>query len=141
MKKALITGASTGIGALFATTLQNQGWEVFGVARQEEKLKEQPAKYGFLLNEATKDMIISQLKAAWRPGQGGYIERSEVTMTEAAFFEIKEDGRLGAIEGEHDDSLISAAGSAWLANEYMRAPFYIDTDQIEVDEDYNEAFV
>jgi len=40
MKKALITGASTGIGALFATTLQNQGWEVFGVARQEEKLKE-----------------------------------------------------------------------------------------------------
>jgi len=40
MKKALITGASSGIGLQFSQTLKAQGWEVYGVARSEEKLKQ-----------------------------------------------------------------------------------------------------
>ena len=39
MKNAIVTGASTGLGLLFAQTLKEQGWEVTGVARSEDKLK------------------------------------------------------------------------------------------------------
>jgi short-subunit dehydrogenase len=39
MKKALITGASTGLGLEFAHQLRKQNWDVFGVARSEDKLK------------------------------------------------------------------------------------------------------
>ena len=38
MKKALITGASSGIGAVFAMELTRQGYDVTCVARNEEKL-------------------------------------------------------------------------------------------------------
>lgn len=39
--KALITGASSGIGLEFAHQLGNKGWEVYGVARSEARLKDQ----------------------------------------------------------------------------------------------------
>ncbi len=33
MKKALVTGASTGIGWMFCQQLKREGWEVTGVAQ------------------------------------------------------------------------------------------------------------
>ena len=39
MKKALITGASSGIGSIFVRELARQGYDVTCVARNEEKLK------------------------------------------------------------------------------------------------------
>ena len=38
-KKALITGASDGIGKAFAKRLAKEGFQIIGVARNEEKLK------------------------------------------------------------------------------------------------------
>lgn len=38
MKKALITGASTGIGETFVKELTRRGWDVYGIARSADKL-------------------------------------------------------------------------------------------------------
>src|SRR5690625_2604704 len=97
----------------------------------QAKIKDKPAQYGYHMTEASKGVILSSLKKAWRQGSGGYIEHSEVTVNEAAYFEIKENGTLGAIAGEHDDSLIATAGAKWLATDYMPAPFYIERSKIK----------
>lgn len=99
---------------------------------RSDKIKDRPNMYGYHMTEASKDILVSGLKSSWRPGSGGgYIERNELTAQEAAFFEIKDDGRMGAIEGEHDDSLIASAGAKWLATDYMPAPFYIEKSEIK----------
>lgn len=106
-----------------------------------DKVKERPARYGYHMTNASKDVLVSGLKSAWRPlTGGGWIERSEVTVDEASYFEIKDDGTMGAIDGEHDDSLIASGGVKWLATDYMPAPFYIEeTEKREVM--YNEAMI
>lgn len=85
--------------------------------------------YGFYLSYASKTMIVNSLSKAWE--FGGYIEHSEVTIDEASYFEIKEDNTLGAVEGEHDDSLIASGGAYWLASDYMEPPMYIEREEIK----------
>lgn len=96
-----------------------------------EKLKDKPTQYGYWMTEASKDMICTGLKKVWRDGGGGYYERSALAVDEAAYFEIKENGKLGAVQGEHDDVLIATAGVKWLATDYMKAPFYIEESEIK----------
>lgn len=62
MKKALITGASTGIGLLFAQTLKQEGWEVVGVARSEEKLKEEFSEGNYLALDISGEQGITTLE-------------------------------------------------------------------------------
>lgn len=62
MKKALITGASTGIGLLFAQTLKKEGWQVFGVARSEDKLKEEFEEDHYLALDLTIEKDVDKLE-------------------------------------------------------------------------------
>lgn len=101
------------------------------VRENPSKVKERSLNYGYHMTESSKDVILSVLKKAWRDGGGGWVEHNEVTVNEAAYFEIKDDGKTGAVEGAHDDSLIAAAGTAWLCNDYLPAAYYIEEVQRE----------
>jgi hypothetical protein len=89
-----------------------------------EKIKEgMPVQWGFHTNRKTKTMIINKLVGALR--DGGYIERSHNACDEMDVYEVKQNGSFGAVEGEHDDELITTAGGVWLTTSYMDLPYEI----------------
>ncbi len=66
-----------------------------------------PRKYGFHTNVATKPMIISNLIKVVREGM--YIERDQRCLDEMLVYERKQNGAFGAVQGEHDDLLMTRA--------------------------------
>jgi len=80
-----------------------------------------PIRYGFHTNLSTKPMIINLLNAALRDGM--YIERDLRACDEMDFFEIKKNGKYGAVDGQHDDLVMSTAIGVWISLRYMDAPF------------------
>lgn len=66
-----------------------------------------PRKYGFHTNIATKPMIISTLVKVIRDKL--YIERDERCLDEYDTYERKKNGAYGAIDGKHDDLLMTRA--------------------------------
>lgn len=76
--------------------------------QSEEDIKEgAPRKYGFHTNVSTKPMIISTLVKVIR--EGLYVERDERCLDEYKTYERKQNGAFGAIEGKHDDLLMTRA--------------------------------
>jgi len=71
-KRALITGASSGIGYVFAKELSKENYVVTGVARNEEKLKSLFQELG-----QGHDYVVADLT---NPGQLAKIERKETTV-------------------------------------------------------------
>lgn len=66
-----------------------------------------PRKYGFHTNVSTKPMIISNLIKVVREGM--YIERDQRCLNEMLVYERKQNGSFGAVQGEHDDLLMTRA--------------------------------
>lgn len=66
-----------------------------------------PVKYGFHTNVSTKPMVISTLVKTIR--EGLYIERDERCLDEYLTYERKPNGAYGAIQGKHDDLLMTRA--------------------------------
>lgn len=64
-----------------------------------------PTKYGFHTNVATKPKIVSNLVKTIR--EGLYVERDERCLDEYLTYERKPNGAYGAIDGMHDDLLMS----------------------------------
>jgi hypothetical protein len=79
-----------------------------------------PRKWGFATTRANKIMIIDALNAALRDAT--YIERDWEAFAELSSYEEKENGKLGNVDGAHDDIVISTAGAVWLATSYMPPP-------------------
>ena len=76
--------------------------------QSEEAIREGlPQKYGFHTNIATKPMIISTLIKVIRDNL--YIERDERCLDEYLYYEKKKNGAFGAIDGKHDDLLMTRA--------------------------------
>jgi len=71
-KKALVTGASEGIGAVFARKLAKEGFVITGVARNEEKLQSLVREIGTRHNYIVADLstesgqkkVMSELSGA-----------------------------------------------------------------------------
>lgn len=66
-----------------------------------------PDKFGFFTSAASKSDIINQMNKRFR--EFGYIERDVRALDEADYYEIKDNGTFGAVEGEHDDIYMSRA--------------------------------
>lgn len=109
-------------GDHFLTVLDNikDHYDNLYIRNEFERIdKEWVPKYGFHTNTGTKDMILSCLRAGLRDHQ--YVERQKGACDEMDWYERKEDGKLGAIEGKNDDKVITRAGAYWLAIKYMPA--------------------
>ncbi len=61
MKKALITGASTGLGLEFAHQLRKQNWDVYGVARSQDKLKNTFDNQHYLVADLTSSSDLDKV--------------------------------------------------------------------------------
>ena len=90
-------------------------------------------KYGFHTGAKTKGWIIDALNNASRENylrqfgeqeSFGFIEHDQRAVNECHWFELKRDGKMGAIDGKHDDMVITTAGCVWLSNSYMDKPFF-----------------
>jgi len=93
---------------------------------QDSTVKDWQPKYGFHMGangDAGKGMICDSLKAALR--EESYYERDFNSINEFKWFETKPNGKLGNIDGKHDDLVIVTAGSYWMSDSYMDPPFLI----------------
>jgi hypothetical protein len=83
------------------------------------KVKEgEPIQYGFHTNKATKPMIVDFLLAALR--DESYYERDSRACDEFDLYEMKEGGKLGAVDGKKDDIVMSTSIGLWVC--YRRSP-------------------
>ena len=79
-----------------------------------------PRKYGFHTNVSTKPMIISNLIKVVREGM--YIERDQRCLNEMLVYEKKQNGSFGAVQGEHDDLLMTRAIGLHICFNEMEIP-------------------
>lgn len=79
-----------------------------------------PRKYGFHTNIATKPMVISTLVKVIR--EGLYTERDIRCLDEYLTYERKPNGAYGAIDGHHDDLLMTRAIGLHICFHEMDAP-------------------
>ncbi len=78
-----------------------------------------PARYGFHTNRSTKPMVCDHQRKVLRENM--YIETCAEAVDEHDWFEQKENGELGAIDGQHDDRHITRAIGVWVC--YQELPY------------------
>lgn len=87
----------------------------------EQRIKEGlPPKWGFHMNVSTKGLVINNMIKMLR--EEGYYERCFETCNEMDEYEVKENGSLGAIEGCHDDTLMSTAIGIYVCYDFKYLP-------------------
>lgn len=78
-----------------------------------EKIKEGvPTKYGFWTGR-NKSEIVSIMTKGLR--EMGFIERDQRMLDECGWYELKQDGSYGAIDGQHDDIYMSSGINLWVS--------------------------
>ena len=90
----------------------------------EDIQKGLPRKYGFHTNVKTKPEIISTLIECVR--EHLYVERDERCLDEFITYERKQNGAYGAIDGKHDDLLMTRAIGLHICFKEMERPRSID---------------
>lgn len=97
--------------------------------QSEEEIQEgYPRKYGFHTNVATKPMIISTLVKVIR--ENLYIERDERCLDEYITYERKQNGAFGAIQGKHDDLLMTRAIGLHVCFYEMDIPTFVKRNSL-----------
>lgn len=86
-----------------------------------------PAKLGFHTNTKTKPIIINDLKRIIRDRL--YIERDTRCIDEYITYEQKPNGAYGAIDGKHDDLLMTRAIGLYICFKSMPIPTIVDAEQ------------
>lgn len=76
--------------------------------------------WGFHTNKATKRMVCDHQKKVLRENM--YIETCVDACDEHDFMEVKSNGSLGAVDGQHDDRHITRAIGVWVCYDYLNAP-------------------
>lgn len=81
----------------------------------EQSIKEgRPTMWGFQTNRLTKPLIIDNLVKYIE--EQLYIERDKETIDEYLCYEKKKNGAFGAIDGKHDDKLMTRAIALHISN-------------------------
>lgn len=83
-----------------------------------------PIKYGWHTNAASKPMMIDFLNGALRDDL--YYERDERVFAEFDTYEIKENGRYGAVSGCHDDLVMATAIGVWACLKHLPPPKIVE---------------
>lgn len=86
----------------------------------EDVRQGRPRRYGFHTNVQTKPVIISTLVEAVR--EGLYTERDERCLAELLTYERRPNGSYAAIEGAHDDLLMTRAIALHISATEMPLP-------------------
>lgn len=81
-------------------------------------------RWGFHTNKSTKQIVCDHQKKALRENM--YIETCREACDEHDFMEIKANGSIGAVEGQHDDRHITRAIGVWVCYDYLNAPRRFD---------------
>lgn len=90
----------------------------------EEEIEDgEPVKYGFHTNVKTKPMIISTLVKVIRKQL--YVERDQRCLNEYCTYERKPNGSYGAIQGKHDDLLMTRAIGLHICYNEMPLPRFV----------------
>jgi hypothetical protein len=78
------------------------------------KIKEGiPLRYGFQTG-SNKSEIVSIMTRGLR--DMGFIERDQRMLDECGWYELKQDGSYGAIDGQHDDIYMSSGINLWVSD-------------------------
>ena len=77
-------------------------------------------KWGFHTNKSTKRMVCDHQKKALRENM--YIETCKEAVDEHDWMEIKKNGAIGAVDGQHDDRHITRAIGIWVCYDYLNTP-------------------
>ena len=97
--------------------------------REVQDRIDEPVRYevGFHTNSSTKPLIYNTLEASLSETPGGqtYFDPDRAFVNELDTFERKEDGSIGAVEGNHDDIVDTSAGVAWLGLKHMDPPIRV----------------
>lgn len=93
----------------------------------EEIRENAPRVYGFHTNVATKPVIIDNLKKVIRDSL--YVERDENAINELLNYEKKKDGKYGAIDGHHDDLVMTRAIAMQIDLNEMDLPRQVEIKQ------------
>ena len=80
-----------------------------------------PKRYGFHTGSNKADLVTNTNK---KLRDDGYIEYDSEVCDEYDWYEIKDDGTFGAIEGQHDD-LVMATAIGNKASDLMEMPIII----------------
>lgn len=91
---------------------------------QDKVRQGEPTKWGFQTNTSTKLMVCSHQQIVLANDM--YIERCQEAVEEYRTFEVKENGKLGAVEGCHDDRHITRAIGVWICYKHLPPPYIID---------------
>ena len=89
----------------------------------EDIRERRPAKYGFHTNVKTKPEIISTLVEVVR--ERLYVERDERCLDEYDTYVRRQNGSYGAVEGKHDDLLMTRAIGLHICFHEMPMPKWI----------------
>ena len=94
---------------------------LYARAPSEQQIAEgAPTRYGFHTNTATKPAVIDSLVRYVRDGL--YVERDEKCLDEFLTYERKQNGSYGAIDGAHDDLLMTRAIGLYLIETQLETP-------------------
>lgn len=118
--------------SLFILNLIKDVYPNLYARRQSEAdiMQGRPRKYGFHTNVSTKPMVISTLKKMVR--EQLYIERDERCLHEYLVYERKPNGAFGAVNGDHDDLLMTRAIGLHICFREMEIPTVVKRKDITV---------
>ena len=105
------------------TTIADYYPNLYRRTKAEQLVKGGPIRYGFHTNPSTKPMICDFQLFVLRDDL--YIERCAEAVDEHSTFEIKQNGELGAVEGNRDDRHITRAIGNYFNYKIMPAPKFI----------------